>query len=363
MLSPKEMQRYARHLPIIGLEGQQKLRQAKVLCIGAGGLGSPVLHYLAAAGIGTLGIVDDDCVELSNLQRQILYQESDVHLPKVLAAKQRLTQQNPNINIIAIQKRLENTNAAELIAPYDVIIDGSDNYQTRYLINDICYQYKKPLIFASIFQFQGQCSVFNYQNGPCYRCLYSFPPPKELMPNCTEGGVMGAVPGIIGSIQSIETIKILLKQGEILSGRLLIFDALAMDFKEYLIHKDPDCRLCRHGELSHPLFQDNSSVICNTDIPQISPHELKSLLAEQDVILLDVREPYEREIYSLGGEHIPLAHLNPAELNWSKQTKIIIYCKSGARSQKAVRQLQRAGFVNVSSLKGGVSAWTKIEAF
>jgi molybdopterin/thiamine biosynthesis adenylyltransferase/rhodanese-related sulfurtransferase len=355
--STNNLQRYARHFPIIGLQGQQKLSQAKILCIGAGGLSCPALLYLTAAGVGTIGIIDDDKIELSNLQRQILFGQQDIHSSKVNVAAARLKQQNDAIQIHAHHKKLNDDNAHDLVKDYDVVIDGSDNYKTRYLINDVCHQQKKPLISASIFQFQGQCSVFNYNDGPCYRCLYECPPPDDIVADCAQGGVLGVLPGIMGTIQATEAIKIILTLGEVLSHRLLIFDALKMQFKEYSIHKNKMCPLCHGGELSTHLFLNkNENATITTQ--EITPQELYKLLNEnKSVFLLDVREPFEREICHIGGEHIPVNNLQAEQLNIPKDNLIVVYCKTGKRSRSAATQLKQSGFQYVVSLEGGIKAW------
>lgn len=357
-LSPQEILRYSRHFPVIHMAGQQQLKQAKVLCVGAGGLGSPVLLYLAAAGIGTLGMVDHDVVEISNLQRQVLFDAQDLGLSKALCAQQKLQAQNPLIEIKAHYCRLTQENAEHILADYDLIVDGSDNYLTRYLINDICHVQSKPLVSASIFQFQGQISVFNYNNGPCYRCLYPAPPPAELVPNCAVGGVLGVLPGIIGTLQATEAIKLILKIGQSLSGRLLTVDALTMQFKDYEIRRDPHCPLCQHGQFSHSLF---TKTVTEMAITEIEPQQLADWLQQnpESFKLLDVREPYERELCHIGGEHIPLGELHPAQLNWDKQQPLVVYCKMGGRSLKAAQLFQDAGYEKVYSLKGGIVAWAQ----
>jgi sulfur-carrier protein adenylyltransferase/sulfurtransferase len=358
LLSHNDILRYTRHFPIIGLDGQQKLLQAKIFCIGAGGLGSSALLYLAAAGVGTIGIIDNDVVEVSNLQRQILFGQQDVGLPKVDCASRRLKQQNDRLQIHSYNKKLNAENAHAIVKDYHLVIDGSDNYKTRYLINDVCQQQQKPLISASIFQFQGQCSVFNYDNGPCYRCLYECPPPADLVPDCTQGGVLGVLPGIMGTIQATEVIKIILGQREILSKRLLTFDALKMQFKEYIIYKNPNCPLCARGELSTDLFLNNNEKT-TISIEEITPQQLHKLLNadHENIYLLDVREHFEREICHIGGEHIPINQLRPDNLMVARDCLIVTYCKSGKRSKRAAIQLKQNGFHQVSSLRGGIMAW------
>ncbi len=358
-LNPAEMLRYSRHFPVITDAGQEQLKQAKVFCVGAGGLGSPALLYLAAAGIGTLAVIDHDTVEASNLQRQVLFADSDIGQLKAACAEQKLTAQNPHIQVIAHPIQLTRENASDLIAAYDIVLDGSDNYQTRYLINDVCHFQNKPLVSASIFQFQGQLGVFNYKDGPCYRCLYNAPPPAELTPSCSMSGVLGILPGIMGTLQATEVIKLILKKGEVLSGRLLAVDALNMDFKKYQVHPDPFCPLCKEGRLSDELFTQPSVCLDKASIPEIEPHQLASWLQDQPATfrLLDVREDYEREIYHIGGDFLPLGQLDTTELNWNKEEIIVVYCKAGGRSMKAAQLLNSAGYKHVYSLKGGILAW------
>lgn len=357
-LNKTEMLRYSRHFSVIGVEGQHRLKQAKVLCIGAGGLGCPALQYLTAAGVGTIGIVDHDQVSISNLHRQILYTENDIGQLKVKCAAERLSAQNPHIQLITYSELLNEDNATALIGAYDIVLDGSDNYKTRYLINDVCFLLKKPLVSASIFQFQGQVSVFNLEDGPCYRCLYTEPPPPELSPNCDISGVLGLLPGMVGTIQATEVVKLIVKKGRSLAKRLLQIDALTMNFKEYEIKKNPDCPLCFHGELSNTLFIEPAS-IQQEPIIDIEPTQLKAWLndSSQKLYLIDVREPYERSICSIGGEHMPSSQFNLAGLTIDERTPIIVYCKLGGRSQKIARLLKTAGFSEVYSLKGGIISW------
>ncbi len=361
-LTPTEILRYSRHFPIINQTGQEQLKNAAVLCVGAGGLGSPALLYLAAAGIGKLGIIDHDRVEISNLQRQILFTNADIGQLKVDCARQHLVAQNPHIEIKTYPLRLTRSNAQQLVANYDIVLDGSDNYETRYLINDVCHSAGKPMVSASIFQFQGQISVFNVDDGPCYRCLYRAPPPAELMPDCAAGGVLGVLPGIMGTIQATETIKLILKKGQSLSGRLLIFDALCMSFNEYTIHSDPQCPLCQYSQLSDDLFTQPSRE-CNSDgtVPEIQPSELASWLRDSaaSVQLLDVREPYERAICHIGGAFLPLSQYDPSHLKLNKQIPTVVYCKHGNRSQIAAKLLQAEGYQRVFTLKGGIIAWAE----
>lgn len=366
MLNTEELVRYSRHFSLseVGVAGQEKLKSARVLCIGAGGLGSPLLLYLAAAGIGTIGIIDDDFVDLSNLQRQVLYSTQDVKKKKVDIAKAKLAELNPHINIITYPERLHKKNALGIIQNYDVIADGTDNFPTRYLVNDACFHTQKPHVYASIFQFEGQCSIFNAnRNAPCYRCLYDSPPPAGLIPNCAEGGVLGVLPGIIGTIQAIEVIKLILNIGNPLIGRLLTVDALSMRFQEFEVKQHPDCRLCAHHQAFETL-SDYSLISCATaidNIDEISVNALHQLLRykKEELILLDVREPHEYAICNLGGMLIPLRELNNKLFELDKKQSYVIHCKSGERSRKAVKLLQEAGFTSVKNLSGGISAWAR----
>lgn len=359
-LNNVEIQRYARHfaLPSVGVEGQKRLKQAKVLCVGAGGLGSPALLYLAAAGIGTLGIVENDLVDLSNLQRQILFSTNDIGNNKADAAKARLSELNPLIQINTHQQQLMKDNALDIIASYDFVLDCTDNFYTRFLINDACFYLNKPYVYASVLKFEGQCSVFSSSQGPCYRCLFETPPPPELIPNCAEAGVIGALPGILGSMQAMEIIKLILNQGSNLIGRLLIVDALTMKFRELSIVKNKKCPLCEFkipfDDLEMPKF------ICNKDSDrnEISVHDLKNLQqSDTDFLLLDVREPFEYAICNIGGHLIPLNDLDHRVSELNLNQLIIVYCKSGGRSNQALNFLSSHGFQKVKSLKGGILAW------
>lgn len=356
-----EQTRYARHfaLPQIGIAGQAKLKAAKVVCVGAGGLGSPALLYLAAAGIGQLGIVEDDVVELSNLQRQILYTTDDLQKKKADAAIQHLHQLNPEVSLISHPVRLTHENALEILSGYDYVVDGTDNFSSRYLINDACFHLKKPLIYGSISQFQGLCTVFNAPGGPCYRCLYDTPPPANTIQNCAEGGVLGILPGLIGSLQALEVMKLILEIGEPLIGKCLIVDALTLAFKQFILPVSPECRLCAKREPFDTL-PDHTQIDCqmNTVIPEIT---VKEFYAQQQQpscpILLDVRETFEYEICHLGGKLIPLSQLPHQVENLDKNQSYVVHCKSGGRSAEAVRFLQQCGFVHVKNLKGGIVAW------
>lgn len=363
--STSELIRYSRHfsLPEVGVTGQKKLKAARVLCIGAGGLGSPLLIYLAASGIGTIGIVDADLVDLSNLQRQLLYTTNDLKKPKAATAKDKLLQINPELIVKNYNIYLKKDNAFDLIKDYDIVVDGTDNFATRYLVNDVCFYLKKPNVYASIFQFEGQCSVFNFQEGPCYRCLYPEPPPQGLIPNCAEGGILGVIAGIMGSIQANEVIKLILNIGESLAGRLLTVDALSMRFKEYQIHKHFDCCLCIKNK-DFDSFHDYDLSSCelppNLHKNEISVSKLQELKNQnEDFILLDVREQYEYDICNLGGQLIPLTILEKQLGALDRNKNYIVYCKTGIRSKQAVNFMVLHGFTSVKNLAGGIKAWAQ----
>ncbi|HXX44535.1 MAG TPA: molybdopterin-synthase adenylyltransferase MoeB [Candidatus Acidoferrales bacterium] len=368
-LSKDEILRYSRHLimPEVGMDGQLKLKQARVLCIGTGGLGAPLGLYLAAAGVGQLGLVDFDVVDFTNLQRQVLFGSSDVGRPKITAAADRLRNLNPDIRIDAIEERLSSENALELFRDYDIIVDGTDNFPTRYLVNDACVLLGKPNVYGSIFRFEGQITVFGYPDGPCYRCLYPEPPPPGLVPSCAEGGVLGVLPGIVGTIQAAETLKLIIGKGQPLIGRLLLFDALGMKFRELKLRKNPDCPVCGTNRTLTKLIdyaefcgirgEEAPSTV--TNIPEVTPKELKARLDRgDDLYILDVREPHEYQICNLHGHLIPLGELprRVHELDSSKE--IVAHCRSGKRSADAVQFLQKAGFRKIWNLKGGILAWS-----
>jgi len=368
-LSKEEVLRYSRHLimPEVGMEGQLKLKQARVLCIGTGGLGAPLGLYLAAAGVGHIGLVDFDVVDFTNLQRQVLFGTSDVGQPKITAAADRLRNLNPEIQIDAIEARLSSENALELFRDYDIIVDGTDNFPTRYLVNDACVLLGKPNVYGSIFRFEGQITVFGYPEGPCYRCLYPEPPPPGLVPSCAEGGVLGVLPGIVGTIQAAETLKLIIGKGQPLVGRLLLFDALGMKFRELKLRKNPECPVCGTNRTLTKLIdyaefcgirgEEAPSTV--TNIPEITPKDLKSRLDRgDDLYILDVREPHEYQICNLHGHLIPLGELprRVHELDSSKE--IVAHCRSGKRSADAVQFLQKAGFRKIWNLKGGILAWS-----
>ena len=369
-LTNDEYKRYSRHLimPEVGLEGQLKLKAAKVLCIGAGGLGSPVAMYLAAAGVGTLGIVDFDTVDFSNLQRQILHGTPDVGRPKLASAKDRLNALNPNVNIETYETALTSENALKLFEPYDVIVDGTDNFPTRYLVNDACVLLGKPNAYGSIFRFEGQASVFAMKEGPCYRCLYPEPPPPGLVPSCAEGGVLGVLPGLVGVIQATEAIKLILGIGEPLIGRFLIVDALRMKLRELKLRKDPDCPVCgTHPTVTklidyeqfcgvRPAVPEPVSVNPTTEITST---ELKQRLDRGDkLIVVDVREPHEYQINRIPGSLLmPLGDVPKRYNELDPGVEIVTQCKSGVRSGKAADFLRSVGFKKVLNLKGGILDW------
>jgi sulfur-carrier protein adenylyltransferase/sulfurtransferase len=367
-LSKEEVQRYSRHLimPEVGMEGQLKLKRARVLTIGTGGLGAPLGLYLAAAGVGHLGLVDFDVVDSSNLQRQVTFTTADVGKPKSQAAKARLSALNPAIEIVSYETRLTSDNALELFRDYDIIVDGTDNFPTRFLVNDACVLLGKPNVYGSIFRFEGQATVFGYPGGPCYRCLYPEPPPPGLVPSCAEGGVLGVLPGIVGSIQAMETIKLILGTGEPLVGRLLLFDALAMRFRELKLKRNPDCPLCGDHRTITKLIdyeefcgiRGEEAPAMTEGIPEITATELK---ARQDrgekVFILDVREPHEYQICNLNGKLIPLGELPRRVNELDSSVEMVVHCRSGKRSADAIHFLQTAGFKKLWNLKGGVLAW------
>jgi molybdopterin/thiamine biosynthesis adenylyltransferase/rhodanese-related sulfurtransferase len=373
-LTNEELGRYSRHLilPEVGMEGQQRLKAAKVLCVGTGGLGSPLALYLAAAGIGTLGIVDFDVVDSSNLQRQIIHATHDVGRKKVDSAADKLTALNPGLNVVKHDTMLTSANAMEIFAGYDIIADGTDNFQTRYLVNDACVLLGKPNAYGSIFRFEGQASIFATEEGPCYRCLYPEPPPPGLVPSCAEGGVLGILPGIIGVIQATEVIKYILGKGEPLVGRLLLVDALTMRFRELKLRKNPDCPVCGTNPTVTALIDYNQfcgiapepaqAATIKNGVPQITVQELKTRLDQKEArndnfLLLDVREPYEFQIAQIGGKLIPQNDVQARMGELNPDQEILVHCRSGARSQKIAELLQQNGFKKVSNVAGGILAW------
>jgi molybdopterin/thiamine biosynthesis adenylyltransferase/rhodanese-related sulfurtransferase len=369
-LNNEEILRYSRHLimPEVGMEGQLKLKQAKVLCIGAGGLGSPLALYLGAAGVGKLGIVDFDVVDLTNLQRQVIHGTSDVGRTKLQSARETLREINPNVEIESFETRLSSDNALDIFREYDLVADGTDNFATRYLVNDACVLLGKPNVYASIFRFEGQASVFYAEQGPCYRCLYPEPPPPGLVPSCAEGGVLGVLPGIMGCIQAMETIKLILGRGESLVGRLLLFDALAMKFRELKLRKNPDCPICGTRRTITKLIdyeqfcgiRGEEHTPVQTGIPEITPAEVKKKMdAHEPFVLVDVREPHEYKICSIPGSIlIPLGEVPKRMNELDSADEIVVHCKSGMRSAKAVDLLMKAGFQKIHNMKGGILAWS-----
>jgi molybdopterin/thiamine biosynthesis adenylyltransferase/rhodanese-related sulfurtransferase/molybdopterin converting factor small subunit len=369
-LTNDEIKRYSRHLimPEVGVDGQRKLKAASILCIGAGGLGSPAAMYLTAAGVGRLGIVDFDVVDFSNLQRQILHGTPDVGRPKLASAKDRLNALNPNVQIDTYETALSSENALQLFEPYDVIVDGTDNFPTRYLVNDACVLLGKPNAYGSIFRFEGQASVFGVKDGPCYRCLYPEPPPPGLVPSCAEGGVLGVLPGIIGVIQATEAIKLVLGIGEPLIGRFLIFDALKMKFRELKLRKDPDCPVCgTHPTVTHLIdYEQFCGVVHDEPEPaavnnatEITSLELKKRLDRgEKLTIIDVREPNEYQINRIEGSIlIPLGDVPRRYAEFDPNQEFIMQCKSGARSGRAADFLRSVGFKKVLNLKGGILDW------
>ena len=364
-LNVEELQRYSRHLimPEVTSDGQSRLKAARVLCIGAGGLGSPSALYLAAAGVGTIGIVDFDDVDLSNLQRQILHGTKDIGRGKLESARDRLQDINPQIEIELHKCRFSSENAPHLVSRYDVIVDGSDNFPTRYLSNDVSVFAHKPNVYGSVFRFEGQTTVFApHLGGPCYRCLFPEPPPPESVPNCAQAGVLGVLPGIIGMLQAIETLKLILGIGEPLIGRLLHFDALKVKFRELNLRRDPQCPVCgENPTIFSPIdYEQFCGVRDDGEIPGISPHELKRRMdAGERFELIDVREPFEYEIARIeGAKLIPLGEIAERLGELEREQPIIVHCHSGMRSAQAVRLLQQRGFAKVYNLEGGIDAWS-----
>jgi sulfur-carrier protein adenylyltransferase/sulfurtransferase len=368
-LTNEEILRYSRHLimPEVGMEGQLKLKQAKVLLIGTGGLGAPLGLYLAAAGVGRLGLVDFDVVDFTNLQRQVTFGSSDVGKPKAAAARARLGNLNPDIHIATFETKLTSENALEIFKDFDVIVDGTDNFPTRYLVNDACVLLGKPNVYGSIFRFEGQATIFGMPDGPCYRCLYPEPPPPGLVPSCAEGGVLGVLPGIVGSIQAMETIKLIIGKGRNLTGRLLLFDALEMSFREFKLRKNPKCPMCGEHRTIHKLIdylefcgvRGEEAPVPDLKVPEMTPRELKGRLDRgDDLFILDVREPHEYQICNLNGHLIPLGELARRVHELDSSREIVAHCRSGKRSAEAVDFLRKAGFKKIHNLKGGILAWS-----
>ncbi|MCI0404311.1 MAG: molybdopterin-synthase adenylyltransferase MoeB [Acidobacteria bacterium] len=369
-LSNEEVLRYSRHLimPEVGMEGQQKLKAARVLCIGAGGLGSPLAMYLAAAGVGTLGLVDFDVVDFTNLQRQIIHSTADVGRKKLDSAEETLKGINPFVDVRKFETKLSSANALEIFRRFDVIADGTDNFPTRYLVNDACVLTGKPNVYGSIFRFEGQASVFATKEGPCYRCLYPEPPPPGLVPSCAEGGVLGILPGLVGVIQATETIKLILGRGDALIGRLLLVDAMGMNFRQLKLRKNPDCPACGKNPTVTALIdyqefcgvRGEEQAVAAAAVPEITVEELKQKLdAREDVFILDVREPHEYQICNLNGYLLPLGDLPKRAHELDSSREIVAHCRSGVRSAKAVDFLRQAGFRKVKNLKGGILAWAE----
>ena len=371
-LSPEELARYSRHLilPEVGLEGQRKLKAARVLCVGAGGLGSPLAFYLAAAGVGTLGLVDFDVVDSSNLQRQIIHFTRDIGRKKLDSAAEKLNALNPALNVVKHETLLSSANALEILKDYDIVADGTDNFPTRYLVNDACVLLRKPNVYGSIFRFEGQASVFAAEKGPCYRCLYPEPPPPGLVPSCAEGGVLGILPGLLGIIQATEAIKLILGQGEPLIGRLLLVDALGMRFRDLKLRKNPECPVCgQHPTVTQLIdYQQFCGIAPPTPqekavkngIPQMSVHELKQRLdSGGDLLVLDVREPYEYQIANIGGQLIPMNEVPRRLGEIDPNREIVVHCAVGGRSQRVAEFLKQNGYEKVSNLAGGIKAWSE----
>ncbi len=364
-LSTEELQRYSRHLllPEVGLEGQRRLKAGRVLLVGAGGLGSPLGLYLAAAGVGHVGLVDFDVVDVTNLQRQVLHGTRDVGRSKLDSARDRLLDINPHVDLETYDTRLTSDNALEIVREYDVVVDGTDNFPTRYLVNDACVLTDRPNVYGSIFRFEGQASVFATADGPCYRCLFREPPPPGLVPSCAEGGVLGVLPGLIGTIQATETLKILLGIGTTLAGRLLLVDALRMQFRTLKLQRDPACPACGTRTLRELIDYEDfcglRAVHSGPGVPEVTPAELVAWRARGDAIdLVDVREPGEWALGHLSGaRHVPLGTVSSALGTFARDRTTVLYCKGGTRSAQAARILQDDGFTNVWSLTGGILRW------
>jgi molybdopterin/thiamine biosynthesis adenylyltransferase/rhodanese-related sulfurtransferase len=370
-LTTDDLSRYSRHLilPEVGMEGQRKLKAARVLCVGTGGLGSPLALYLAAAGIGTLGLVDFDVVDASNLQRQIIHSTKDIGRKKLDSAAEKLTALNPALNVVKHDTMLSSANALEILKDYDIVADGTDNFPTRYLVNDACVLLGKPNAYGSIFRFEGQASVFATKEGPCYRCLYPEPPPPGLVPSCAEGGVLGILPGLVGVIQTTEVIKLILGKGSPLIGRLLLVDALSMRFRELKLRKNPECPVCGENPTVKELIdyehfcgivpESKEEKAVKNGIPQLGVKELKQRMdAGEDVFILDVREPYEYQIAQIGGKLIPQNDVPQRIAEIPRDREIVVQCRSGARSQRIAEFLKQSGYIQVVNLAGGILAWS-----
>ena len=370
-LTTDDLSRYSRHLilPEVGMEGQRRLKAARVLCVGTGGLGSPLAFYLAAAGIGTLGLVDFDVVDASNLQRQIIHSTKDIGRKKLDSAEEKLKALNPALNVVKHETMLSSANALEILKDYDIVADGTDNFPTRYLVNDACVLLGKPNAYGSIFRFEGQASVFATEQGPCYRCLYPEPPPPGLVPSCAEGGVLGILPGLVGVIQATEVIKLILGKGSPLIGRLLLVDALGMRFRELKLRKNPQCPVCGENPTVKELIdyehfcgivpESKEEKALKNGIPQLTVKEFKRRLdAGEDMFLLDVREPYEYQIAQIGGKQIPQNDVPQRLAEIPRDREIVVQCRSGARSQKIAEFLKQSGYPRVVNLAGGILAWS-----
>ncbi|MGH7198035.1 MAG: molybdopterin-synthase adenylyltransferase MoeB [Candidatus Omnitrophota bacterium] len=372
-LTQDEILRYSRHLimPEVGVEGQEKLKAAKVLLIGTGGLGSPAALYLAAAGVGTLGLIDFDVVDFSNLQRQIIHGTSNVNQPKVESAKERLAEINPNVKVVTYNERLSKENVMRIIKDYDVILDGTDNFQTRYLVNDACVFTKKPFVYGSIFRFEGQSTVFYPGKGPCYRCLFAEPPPPGMVPSCAEGGVLGILPGVIGVVQATEVVKLILGKGELLIGRLMLYDALKMSFREVKFRRNPKCPVCGDNPTIKELIDyeafcgltrgGEAKAEGDGKVPEITVGDLKAKIdRKQKFVLIDVREPSEYAICKIpGSKLVPLSTVAEHANELDTADEIVVHCHFGGRSAKAVALLQKMGFKKIWNLKGGIDAWSQ----
>jgi sulfur-carrier protein adenylyltransferase/sulfurtransferase len=370
-LTTDDLSRYSRHLilPEVGMEGQRKLKAACVLCVGTGGLGSPLAFYLAAAGIGTLGLVDFDVVDASNLQRQIIHSTKDIGRKKLDSAAEKLIALNPALNVVKHETMLTSANALDILKDYDIVADGTDNFPTRYLVNDACVLLGKPNAYGSIFRFEGQASVFATKEGPCYRCLYPEPPPPGLVPSCAEGGVLGILPGLVGVIQATEVIKLILGKGNPLIGRLLLVDALGMRFRELKLRKNPECPVCGENPTVKELIdyehfcgiipESKEEKAVKNGIPQLSVKDLKRRIdAGEDVFILDVREPYEYQIAQIGGKLIPQNDVPQRLAEIPRDREIVVQCRSGARSQRIAEFLKQSGYPQVVNLAGGILAWS-----
>ncbi len=371
-LTTDDLSRYSRHLilPEVGMDGQRRLKAARVLCVGTGGLGSPLALYLAAAGIGTLGLVDFDVVDASNLQRQIIHSTKDIGRKKLDSAEEKLLALNPALNVVKHDTMLSSANALDILKDYDIVADGTDNFPTRYLVNDACVLLGKPNVYGSIFRFEGQASVFATEKGPCYRCLYPEPPPPGLVPSCAEGGVLGILPGLVGVIQATEAIKLILGKGESLIGRLLLVDALNMRFRELKLRKNPECPVCGANPTVTKLIdyqqfcgimpESKQEKALKNGIPQLTVKELKQRIdAGEEVQLIDVREPWEYKIAQIGGNLIPQNEVPNRLSEIDRDREVIVHCHSGVRSQRIAEFLAQAGYPRVANLAGGIQVWSE----